>query len=84
MRLYMRKGKAARTTQMNWFKRLIDKYSDHQECGEWGVYDVETRKVTVKGKMFSRTIKVEREDGSIGLDTEWVTDEEKESEQNGQ
>lgn len=67
---------------MEWFKRLIHKYDDYKECGEWGVFDVNTDESIVKGKLYHRTIKVEKDDGSIGLDYEWITDEEMKDEKN--
>ena len=69
---------------MNWFKRLLHKYDDYQECGVWGVYNVETKKSKVEGKMYTRTIKVEGEDGKIGLTHDWITDEEMQKEKSGE
>lgn len=66
-----------------WFKRLISRYSDYHECGAWASIDIETGKCLSQGKMYSRTIKVEREDGSIGIDSEWITDETVEQEKQG-
>ena len=65
---------------LKWFKRLFGRYDDYEECGSWGSINMETGEVTRGGKMFSRTIKVEKEDGSMVLDTEWITDEDMEHE----
>lgn len=67
-----------------WFKRLIHKYDDYREVGSWGIFDVETKKSTIDGKMYSRTIKIENDNGSIGLDSEWMTDVEMNKEKNGE
>ena len=61
---------------LRWFKKLLGRYDNYEECGTWGVYTPETKEHTVMGKMYSRTIKVEQEDGSVALDTEWITDED--------
>lgn len=65
---------------LKWFKKLLGRYDDYEECGTWGSFNVETGEVTQGGKMFSRTIKVENEDGSMGLDSEWITDADMEHE----
>lgn len=67
-----------------WFKRLLHKYDDYKEVGEWGSIDTRTGETIAGGKMYSRTIKVENEDGSIGLDSEWIPDFEVKKEQNGE
>jgi hypothetical protein len=60
---------------LNWFRKLIGRYDDYEECGTWGVFNVDTKESQIMGKMYSRTIKVEKEDGSVVLDNEWITDE---------
>lgn len=65
---------------MKWFKRLLGGYDDYQECGTWGSFDTRTGEVTKGGKMYSRTIKVEQEDGIVGMDFEWITDQDMEHE----
>lgn len=65
---------------LKWFKKLFGRYDDYEECGTWGSFNTETGEVTSGGKMYSRTIKVEKDDGSIALDSEWITDEDMEHE----
>jgi hypothetical protein len=66
-----------------WYKRLIHKYDDYTEMGQWGTYSEETKESTVGGKMYSRTIKIEKDDGTIGLDTEWIMDKTVDDEKSG-
>jgi hypothetical protein len=60
----------------NWFRRLIHQYDDYQECGSWGSFNTETGECGEGGKLYNRTIKVKNEDGSVGLESEWITDGE--------
>lgn len=55
---------------------IIDTYYDYKECGEWGSMNTETGEQLKGGKMMSRTVKVRRVDGTIALESEWITDED--------
>ena len=68
---------------MNWFRKLFHRYDDYKECGTWSSFNTETGEVIDDGIMYSRTIKIEHEDGTIGLDSEWITDGDMEQEMNG-
>jgi hypothetical protein len=61
---------------MRWFKKLLGRYDDYEECGSWGTFDTITGESLKSGTMYSRTIKVEREDGTVSLDFEWITDQD--------
>lgn len=62
---------------------IIDSYTDFTECGAWGSVNTETNETTAGGKMFSRTVKVRHPNGSVGLEKEWVTDEDMNNEMRG-
>lgn len=57
------------------FEKIIDRYTDYKECGDWATVDASGNTITT-GKMITRTIKVINQDNSIGLSYEWITDED--------
>jgi len=59
---------------------IIDSYDDYKECGDWGSMNTETGVASAGGKMMSRTVKVRRADGTIALESEWITDQDAEQE----
>lgn len=65
------------------FSVIIDSYPDYTECGQWGSINTATQETVASGKMFSRTVKVRHPNGSVGLEKEWITDEDMNNELKG-
>jgi hypothetical protein len=58
----------------DWARIIIEKYIDFKEVGTWEDCTNDSNQIKLRGKLYSRTIKVRNEDGSIGLYTEMITD----------
>jgi hypothetical protein len=68
---------------------IIDSYSDFKLSGSWGAVRVGPDGAWITdndydGQMYARTVKVRRADGTIALETEWVTNEDMEQELRGE
>lgn len=52
---------------------IIDSYNDFKEMGVWASINEDG---PVNGKIYSRTVKVRRKDGTIALESEFISDDD--------